>query len=115
MCGICYYRQIAFIRFIAFGIRAKGSAFIHSKGVFPLRPSQSRKIKSSDRCTMKYRSVIGFGHASFIEALEDKRNALDLIMRHYNQEPIPYPEPVLTNMLAVIKVEIEEMTGKAST
>lgn len=71
-------------------------------------------IKSDDRCTMKYKSVIGFGRASFIEVLEDKRNALDLIMRHYNQEPVPYPEPVLTNMLAVIKVEIEEMTGKAS-
>ncbi len=71
-------------------------------------------VKSGDRCTMKYRSVIGNGQASFIETLEDKRNALDLIMRHYNQEPIPYPDPVLTNMLAVIKVEIKEMTGKAS-
>ncbi len=71
-------------------------------------------VKSGDRCTMKYRSVIGNGQASFIETLEDKRNALDLIMRHYNQEPIPYPDPVLTNMLAVIKAEIKEMTGKAS-
>ena len=70
-------------------------------------------IKSCDRCSMKYRSVIGFGNASFIEALEDKRNALDELMKHYHQEPIAYPEHVLMNV-AVIKVKIEEMTGKTS-
>ncbi len=70
-------------------------------------------IRSGDRCSMKYRSIIGNGHASFIEAPEDKRNALDLIMRHYHQEPIDYPEPVLMSV-AIIKVEIEEMTGKTS-
>lgn len=75
---------------------------------------ESEIVKSEDRCTMKYRSVIGSGNASFIEALEDKRKALDLIMRHYNQESFPYPEPVLINMLAVIKVKIVKMTGKAS-
>ena len=71
-------------------------------------------IRSEDRCTTKYRCVIGSGNASFIEALEDKRKALDLIMRHYNQETFPYPEPVLMNMLTVIKVEIVEIAGKAS-
>jgi hypothetical protein len=73
----------------------------------------SELVKTGDRCTMKYRSVIGFGNASFIETSEDKRKALDLIMKHYHQEPIPYPEPVLA-MLSVVKVEIEDMTGKAS-
>jgi hypothetical protein len=70
-------------------------------------------VRSGDRCSLKYKSVIGFGNASFIEESKDKRNALDLIMRHYNQEPIDYPEPIV-NSVAVIKVEIEEMTGKAS-
>lgn len=70
-------------------------------------------VRSGDRCTMKYRSVIGSGRASFIEAFEEKRNALDLIMKHYHQEPIAYPEPILTSV-AIIKVEIEKMTGKTS-
>lgn len=70
-------------------------------------------IRSGDRCSIKYRSVIGFGNASLVEASEHKRNALDLIMRHYHQEPIDYPEPILMNM-AIIKVEIEEMTGKTN-
>ncbi len=73
----------------------------------------SELVRTGDRCTMKYRSIIGSGNASLIEALEDKRNALDLIMMHYHQEPIVCPEPVLMNV-AIIKVEIEEMTGKTS-
>jgi nitroimidazol reductase NimA-like FMN-containing flavoprotein (pyridoxamine 5'-phosphate oxidase superfamily) len=69
-------------------------------------------VRSGDRCNMRYRSVIGFGDASLIEASEDKRNALDLIMRHYHQEPFAYPQDTLKRT-AIIKVEIEEMTGKA--
>ena len=69
-------------------------------------------VRFGDRCNMRYRSVIGFGDASLVEDLEDKRNALDLIMRHYHQEPFAYPQATLKRT-AIIKVEIEEMTGKA--
>jgi uncharacterized protein len=69
-------------------------------------------VRSGGRCNMRYKSVIGFGDASLVEASEDKRNALDLIMRHYHQEPIAYPQATLKRT-AIIKVEIEEMTGKA--
>lgn len=69
-------------------------------------------VRSGDRCNMRYRSVIGFGDASLIEASEDKRNALDLIMRHYHQEPFAYLQATLKRT-AIIKVEIEEMMGKA--
>jgi len=69
-------------------------------------------VRSGDHCNMRYRSVIGFGSAAFVEAPEDKRNSLDLIMRHYHQEPFAYPEATLKRT-AIIKVEIEEMTGKA--
>ena len=69
-------------------------------------------VRSGDHCNMRYRSVIGFGNASFVEAQEDKRNSLDLIMKHYHQEPFAYPEDTLKRT-AIIKVEIEEMTGKA--
>jgi hypothetical protein len=69
-------------------------------------------VRSGDHCNMRYRSVIGFGNASLVEAQEDKRNSLDLIMRHYLQEPFAYPEATLKRTV-IIKVEIEEMTGKA--
>jgi uncharacterized protein len=69
-------------------------------------------VRSDDRCNMRYKSVIGFGYASLVEDLEDKRNALDLIMRHYHQEPFAYPQAALKRT-AIIKVEIEEIMGKA--
>ena len=62
---------------------------------------------------MKYRSVIGFGKASFVEDLEDKRKGLDVIMEHYSGRSFQYPEPAVENTV-VIKVEIESMTGKES-
>ena len=62
---------------------------------------------------MKYRSVIGFGKASFVEDLEEKRKGLDVIMQHYSGRSFQYPEPAVENVF-VIKVEIESMTGKES-
>ena len=65
------------------------------------------------RWGMKYRSVIGFGKASFVEDLEEKRKGLDVIMQHYSGRSFSYPEPAVENTV-VIKVEIESMTGKES-
>ena len=62
---------------------------------------------------IKYRSVIGFGKASFVEDLEEKRKGLDVIMQHYSGRSFQYPEPAVENTV-VIKVEIESMTGKKS-
>ena len=62
---------------------------------------------------IKYRSVIGFGKASFVEDLEEKRKGLDVIMQHYSGRSFQYPEPAVENTV-VIKVEIESMTGKES-
>lgn len=69
-------------------------------------------VRSGDHCNMRYRSIIGFGNATFVEAPEDRRNSLDLIMRHYHQEPFTYPKATLERTV-IIKVEIEEMTSKA--
>ena len=63
---------------------------------------------------MNYRSVIGFGTASILEDTEQKTAALDLIMTHYKASPEEYPE-ALINIMKVIKVEIESMTGKKSS
>lgn len=64
---------------------------------------------------MKYRSVIGFGQASFVDEVEEKRMALDIITRHYSEENAQgtynYPEQKLANTV-IIKVKIESLTGK---
>lgn len=60
---------------------------------------------------VKYRSVIGFGTASFIEEPEEKAAALDIFVEHYGVSPEEYPEKLL-EVTKVIKVEIDSMTGK---
>jgi uncharacterized protein len=69
-------------------------------------------IRSIDRCSMRYRSVIGSGLASLVEEQYEKAGALDLIMRHYRQEPFIYSEETRESTV-IIKVEIKELTGKA--
>ncbi len=70
-------------------------------------------VCSDDSCTMRYRSVIGMGKASFLEESVEKRKALDTIMRHYSKEPRANPEAALKRT-TIIKVKIEAVTGKVS-
>ena len=62
---------------------------------------------------MKYRSVIGFGKAFLVRDVEEKRKALNTIVEHYSGKPSDYPESAISNV-AIIKVEIESMTGRKS-
>jgi len=62
---------------------------------------------------MKYRSVIGYGTASFIEDPEENREALDVIMAQYADGDFEYSEKLFEEAL-VIKVDISSMTGKKS-
>jgi nitroimidazol reductase NimA-like FMN-containing flavoprotein (pyridoxamine 5'-phosphate oxidase superfamily) len=62
---------------------------------------------------MKYRSVIGFGKASLVEDLEEKKKGIDAIMQHYAGRSFEYVEAAVKSTV-VIKVEIENMTGKES-
>ena len=72
-------------------------------------------IESENACdwSMKYQSVIGFGKAVFIEGSDEKRNAVRIIMGQYSELPFQFPENKL-KATAVIKVEIESLTGKQS-
>jgi len=71
--------------------------------------------RGDDACdwSMKYRCVIGFGKASFIDDGDAKRKALDIIMDHYSEGSHNYTEKKIKNTV-IIKIDIEEMTGKQS-
>ena len=73
-------------------------------------------VKSKEACgyNMKYQSVIGFGKATFIEDIDSKRNAFDIIMQNYSDGSFEYPVEAIKNTVIIIKVEIESMTGKKS-
>jgi nitroimidazol reductase NimA-like FMN-containing flavoprotein (pyridoxamine 5'-phosphate oxidase superfamily) len=61
---------------------------------------------------MKYRSIIGIGRIFQISDEKEKETALDRIMVHYNFKNKPmYDKEILKNTV-VLKMTIEEMTGK---
>jgi uncharacterized protein len=61
---------------------------------------------------LRFESVIGVGDVSFIEAVADKKEALNLIMKQYGGEgEWDYPESALAGTV-VFKIDIESMTGK---
>jgi len=74
-----------------------------------------RVIPHGEPCKwgMRYRSVIGYGRAVFIESPEPKRSALAVILRQYGAADAEIPDAVL-DRTAVIRVVIDRMTGKAS-
>ena len=60
---------------------------------------------------IRYSSVIGFGTASFVEDIEEKKKALHVLLAHYSDKSYEFPEPSL-NEVAIIKIRVESMTGK---
>ena len=62
---------------------------------------------------MKYRSVIAFGTASFVEETAAKRDALDVLMAQYSDKTWTYPD-AMVERVCIFKVDIEQMTGKRS-
>jgi nitroimidazol reductase NimA-like FMN-containing flavoprotein (pyridoxamine 5'-phosphate oxidase superfamily) len=64
--------------------------------------------------SMNYASVIGYGTPSFITDIKQKQNALNIIIDHYSPgSSYIFPEKNLKEV-TVIKIEINQMTGKKS-
>jgi nitroimidazol reductase NimA-like FMN-containing flavoprotein (pyridoxamine 5'-phosphate oxidase superfamily) len=57
--------------------------------------------------------VIGVGRASFVEDREEKRKALNCIIKKYSDEDFEISNEDL-DKVEVIRIEIEEMSGKRS-
>lgn len=72
-------------------------------------------IKSDRACKwgVKYQSVIAFGCAEILENISDKTTALNIIVRHYSDRCQPFESNRLKDT-AIIKIKIENMTGKQS-
>jgi nitroimidazol reductase NimA-like FMN-containing flavoprotein (pyridoxamine 5'-phosphate oxidase superfamily) len=60
---------------------------------------------------MRYRSVQLFGTVEFIESIEEKAEALDIVMKHYTDREFKYGVPSL-NEVACYKVKVTEAFGK---
>lgn len=64
--------------------------------------------------TTCYRSVIGWGKAEILESVEEKRAGLQIIVNHYSTEPSGAIPAQAISRVTVIKVTIEEISGKKS-
>ena len=58
-----------------------------------------------------FRSVVGFGRASFVENCEEKKKALSILMRQYSERSFSFPDEKL-EIVAIIKVDITEITAR---
>lgn len=60
---------------------------------------------------MRSESAMCRGQVEFIENIDEKRHALDIIMRHYTDNEFVYSDPAVRNV-KVWQVSIKQMTGK---
>ena len=72
-------------------------------------------IRADTPCNwdVKYASVIGYGRAAFVEDVETKRHAFDVIMRQYSGETFHFSNKAMA-VATVIEVVVETMSGKKS-
>jgi len=70
---------------------------------------QNEEVACSYR--MKAKSVVCRGKVEFIQDVESKRQALDIIMEHYTTRKFSYSDPAVENV-KIWKIEIENMTAK---
>lgn len=62
--------------------------------------------------SMRSDSVLCRGKVRFIEDMDEKRRALDIIMQHYTKADFSYSDPSVRNV-KVWQVQVEQMSGKA--
>ena len=72
-------------------------------------------VESEEACKWgtHFRSVVGYGRVEFIEDLESKRTALQLLMAQYAEGGFDFPEQAIQGT-TLFRLVIEEMTGKQS-
>ena len=73
-------------------------------------------ITTDDICTynVRYRSVIGYGQAKFLEDYDEKVEGLTVLSEHYGKQGPFEIEEWKIDRLCVIRIEIERMNGKES-
>jgi len=63
---------------------------------------------------MKYKSVIGFGRVFFIDSNDEKKEALNVLMKKYSgQDSFSYADDALDKVF-VVGIKIETISGKQS-
>lgn len=62
--------------------------------------------------SMKYRSVMVFGKVFFVDDINEKRKAMDSVMKQFSTESFTYSDAAI-NHVCVMRVEIDKITGRS--
>ena len=60
---------------------------------------------------MRYRSVLVYCKAEFVEDPEEKIKILNIVMAHYTERPFEYNAPAIREVM-VFKVKAERIDGR---
>ena len=71
--------------------------------------------KTACNWSTSYRSVIGYGEAFILENSDDKKKALDVIMRQYSSAASFEYNLTSIEKVALVKIAVTGMTGKKSS
>lgn len=93
---------------------------IKKNNIVCIEIEQTAKVKRYEKAckwSTLYRSVIGYGRVEIITDYEQKRQGLDVIMKHNGADlshDLNYEKDKVDSM-SLLKVEITEITGKQSS
>ncbi len=70
-----------------------------------------------DECAHAYRSLVLWGKITIVEDLQEKKQGMEVLLHHLEEHPGPIHDRTLNsnasyNAVAVLKMEIDHMTGK---
>jgi uncharacterized protein len=74
---------------------------------------QLRYVNEEVACSwsMRYRSVIAYGKAEFVEDTKDKVDCLNIIMANYTERKFDYSDPSVREVM-VFRVKIDKIDGR---
>ena len=71
----------------------------------------------TDECEQKYRSVVFWGEMFFVENLDEKKHAIDVLINHLEKNPGKVKEKSIKNEqrykdVGILRLDIKELSGK---
>ena len=111
--GYEYINQRLNLYFHSAHVGRKIDAIINNPNVCIEMDCDHRLIEGEKACdySFGFKSIIGNGLASIVSDYHEKLKGLSLLMKHETQREFEFDEKMV-NQVSVIKVEVNEFTGK---
>ena len=111
--GYEYINQRLNLYFHSAHVGRKIDAIINNPNVCIEMDCDHRLIEGDKACdySFGFKSIIGNGKASIVSDYNEKLKGLSLLMKHETQREFEFDEKMV-NQVSVIKVEVNEFTGK---